>query len=57
MNDLTYGVPSRYMALDDGSASGLKIITSTFAFPVTQNHYFPDSETLETLLFQIVNCF
>lgn len=39
VNDLGYQMPSRYLALDYGSASRLKIITSTSAFPMAKSRY------------------
>lgn len=57
VNDLAYRMPSRYPALDHSSASGFKVITSTFAFLETKSHYLLDSDSLEILFFQTINCF
>lgn len=57
VNDLAYRTPSRYSALDHSSASGFKVITSTFAFLAFKSHYLLDSNSLEILFFRTVNCF
>lgn len=41
----------RYFALDYSSASGLKVIIGTFAFPMPKSHHSADLYSLETLLF------
>lgn len=57
VNDLAYGTPSKYPTLDHSSASGFKVITSTFALLVTKSYYLLDSDSLEILFFQTINCF
>lgn len=39
VNDLGSQMPLSYLSLDHGSASGLKVITTTSAFSMAKSHY------------------